>query len=129
MKKDLDIPQYSDVLNFVCFIYPLISASLGFITQGIDIVSTTMPGILLLCIFVYLPVASLVFVCIRKITKRACACIVSTFVGLMAVCSLLIIIAFGLLGFSTVEGIGEGMLILYIPYIVSDGIYLLLLRF
>ena len=122
MKKDLDSPQYSDVLIFTCFIYPLLSAIIGFITQGIEI-----PGTLLFCFFVCLPIASLVFVCIRKIMKRAYACIVSTFIGLMTVYFLLIIVASGLLGFS-VGMLGKVMLILCMPYIISCGIYLVLLR-
>lgn len=122
MKKDLDKPQYGDVLMFTCFIYPVVSASIGFITMGGGII----PGIFLICLFIYLPVASLVFACIRNKMKRAHACIVSTFVGLMTVYFMLGIIAFGLLGGSLLDA-GIGLLTLCMLYMMSCGIYLFLL--
>ena len=125
MKRDFGVPQYSDIVYVTCLFYPLIGGSIATIYNGVGIFMS----LFLLCFFVYLPVASLIFVCIRKKTERARACIVSTFVGLLAVYFIGCIIAYGLIGPNMgLLGAGRGLLILSIPYIISCGIYLFLLR-
>lgn len=129
MKRDFGTPRYGDILCFTCLFYPLTSTSIGFIALGIDNGVGIMAATFLFCFFVYLPVTSLVFACIRK-NERARACIVSTFVGLLVVYFVCSLIAFGLLGVSMgLQGVGIGLLILSMPYIISSGVYLYLLRF
>ena len=129
MKKDYNSPQYEDVAIFTCLLYPLIATPVGLITLGWSAGAGLISGVLLFCIVVYLPVASLVFACVRKKSKRAHTCILSTFVGLIAVFFVLLIIAYGLMGSSIgISGAVLGLLILLGPYILCCAIYLILLK-
>ena len=129
MKKDYNSPQYEDVAIFTCLLYPLVATSIELITLGGSAGAGLIPGVLSLCIVVYLPVASLVFACVKKKSKRARACILSTFVGLIAVFFVLLIIAYGLMGPSIgILGAVLGLLILLGPYMLCCAIYLILLK-
>lgn len=129
MKKDYNSPQYEDVAIFTCLLYPIIATPVGLIMSGWSAGAGLISGVLLFCIVVYLPVASLVFACVRKKSKRAHTCILSTFVGLIAVFFVLLIIAYGLMGPSIgISGAVAGLLILLGPYILCCAIYLILLK-
>lgn len=128
MDKDFNSPRYGDVVTFVCLLFPLIITFIGLILGGNDGVAIA-GSILLFAIVIYLPIASLVFACIRKKLKRAHACILSTSVGLIAICITLSIIAYGLMGPSIgILGPVLGLLILCVPYVLCVGVYLILLK-
>lgn len=129
MKNDVDVPQYSDVVTFTCLFYPLISASIGFMVLGAKNAVGIGAGALVFCFLVYLPFASLAFACIRKKVRRARACMISAFAGLMSVYLILGIVAYGQMGpHMDLLGAGIGLLILLAPYVLSCVVYFIALK-
>lgn len=128
MTKDINSPRYGDVVSFTCFFYPMISTGCRMLECNDG--ASSIVGTLMFCVLIYLPFASLAFVCIRKKMKRIHAFIVSTFVGLIALHVTYCIIAYGLLGPSIGwQGVVLGLISLGIPYILCICFYLILYKY
>jgi len=124
----MNSPRYGEVVSFTCFCYPLVST--GCHMLGYNESADSIVGTLMFCVLVYLPFASLAFVCISKKMKNIHAFIISTLVGLMALYFVYFIIAYGLLGSSIGwQGAVLGLLSLCIPYILCLCFYLILYKY